>query len=489
MQSNSKSPKTSKETLEQSVKEYSQIFKMSLDMICVVDIRNAHFVKINPAFTTILGFSEKEILNKAFFDFIHPDDIEKTKLIFEEKIRSGAQVINFENRYRCKDGSYKWLSWVSHPNMEQMLTYALARDITAQKENEEALQKSKALLNATGRMAKVGGWELDVETLEVSWTEETYYIHEVPLDQTPSLADAIHFFHPDDRPRLEQAIQNAIEKGEPYDMELQFITAKGKQLWTRTICEPEIVNGRTVKLEGTFQDITERKQIQAERDRILTLSEDLICVAGMDGYFKYVNPAWEQTLGYTEHELISKPFISFIHPDDHTINDKQVTYLKSGKTTRSFENRYICKDGSIRHLQWAATPFPEQGVMYCIGRDVTEQKKTEAALQRIEWLLKTSPSDSQDSPQFYGDLSALNTERTILHNVGHDVLTDIVNGYLELLDTSAAVYEINGDYAHGIFTTSITTKHEMCAIRRPKYLNHPVCCFGIADVSIYRHQK
>jgi len=135
------------------------------------------------------------------------------------------------------------------------------------KQNEDVLKKSKALLDNTGRMARVGGWELDADTMDVTWTDETYRIHEIPLDHKPPLQEAINFFHPEDRPKLEQAIQRALDHGEPYDMEIRFITAKGKHLWTRTKCDPEMVDGKVVMLKGTFQDITERKRAEDELRR------------------------------------------------------------------------------------------------------------------------------------------------------------------------------------------------------------------------------
>jgi PAS domain S-box-containing protein len=233
--------------IQKSEEDFAAIFAMSLDMICIADINTATFVKVNPAFTEILGYGEEELLEKSFLEFVHPEDIHKTRTVVEQKLKMGAKVINFENRYRCKDGTYRWLSWVSHPNTKKGVTFAVARDVTELKRNEAALKKSKAILDATGRMAKVGGWELDAETLNVTWTEETYRIHEVPLDYKPPLEGAINFFHPEDRERLSRGLQRALDYGEPYDMELRFITAKGNQLWTRTICQPEISNGKTVK--------------------------------------------------------------------------------------------------------------------------------------------------------------------------------------------------------------------------------------------------
>jgi PAS domain-containing protein len=131
------------------------------------------------------------------------------------------------------------------------------------KNNQKELKKSKDFLDSTNRMARVGGWELDADTLEVVWTDETYRIHEVPLDSKTPLKDAIKFYYPEDRPKLERAVKRALDHGEPYDIELRLITAKGKKLWTRSICHPETVNGKTVRLKGTFQDIS--KQMHAKR--------------------------------------------------------------------------------------------------------------------------------------------------------------------------------------------------------------------------------
>nr|QNO49780.1 hypothetical protein DMFPCFDI_00023 [Methanosarcinales archaeon ANME-2c ERB4]QNO50132.1 hypothetical protein GDOAKEED_00036 [Methanosarcinales archaeon ANME-2c ERB4] len=139
------------------------------------------------------------------------------------------------------------------------LTEAFNQMTAERKCMEDALERSEAFLNETGHMAKVGGWEIDAETRDVRWTDETYHIHEVPLGYKPPLDEVINFFHPEDRLKLEHAIQRALDHGEPYNMEIRFITAGGKHLWTHTICKPHIVDGRTVKLTGTFQDITERK--------------------------------------------------------------------------------------------------------------------------------------------------------------------------------------------------------------------------------------
>ncbi|MDM8554254.1 PAS domain-containing protein [Desulfococcaceae bacterium HSG7] len=144
-----------------------------------------------------------------------------------------------------------------------------------------------------------------------------------------------------------------------------------------------------------LHEIELREKTEVERDRILSFSNDLICIAGMDGYFKYVNPAWEKLLGYPTKELLSRPFLSFIHPNDHKKNGDEVTSLAEGKETVNFENRYICKDGSVLHVEWRATPLIEENHMYCFGRNITERKQSQKKLifleKRNRALLDHSP--------------------------------------------------------------------------------------------------
>jgi PAS domain S-box-containing protein len=143
-------------------------------------------------------------------------------------------------------------------------------------------------------------------------------------------------------------------------------------------------------------DRTEQKDAEEARDRIFTLSQDLICVAGMDGYFKHLNPAWEKILGYSNKELMERQFIEFIHPDDRKNAVYEIYNLALGKITFNFENRYICKDGSIRQFLWAATPLPEEKVIYCIARDITERKNAEKLIisqaATLEAIFQASPN-------------------------------------------------------------------------------------------------
>jgi PAS domain S-box-containing protein len=126
-----------------------------------------------------------------------------------------------------------------------------------------------------------------------------------------------------------------------------------------------------------------RARAQDELDRIFTLSSDLIAVANFDGYFTRVNPAVERILGYTEEEFLARPYLDFVHPGDREETAAEAAAISQGKTTPSFESRYMRKDGSHRVLEWTSTPAVEDRVMYGVARDVTDRHEAEAELARL----------------------------------------------------------------------------------------------------------
>ena len=121
----------------------------------------------------------------------------------------------------------------------------------------------------------------------------------------------------------------------------------------------------------------ERQRAQEELSRFFSLSLDMLCVAGFDGYFKRINPAWQNVLGYTEAELLSRPYMDFVHPDDREATRVEAKNLADGLPVMYFENRYFHKDGTIRWLLWASTSLPDQQMIYAAARDITDHKAAE----------------------------------------------------------------------------------------------------------------
>lgn len=112
-------------------------------------------------------------------------------------------------------------------------------------------------------------------------------------------------------------------------------------------------------------------------DRFFAVAIDMLCFLGFDGYFRRLNPAWERTLGFTRGELMSRPFIEFVHPDDRERTLRQNREVREGGRALGFENRYLCSDGSYRWFLWNAAPDPGERMIYSVARDVTERKRAE----------------------------------------------------------------------------------------------------------------
>ena len=139
----------------------------------------------------------------------------------------------------------------------------------------------------------------------------------------------------------------------------------------------------------------------SERERFFTLSLDMLCIANFDGYFVDLNPAWEQTLGFTIEELKAKPFIDFVHPDDQesTIAEAE-KIMTTGQDVVSFENRYMCKNGEYRWILWSSSLSLEKRLYYAVGRDITRRKQAEDALEQEQSLLKAFMDNTTDHIYF-----------------------------------------------------------------------------------------
>ena len=134
-------------------------------------------------------------------------------------------------------------------------------------------------------------------------------------------------------------------------------------------------------LVGRFAD--RLRAVEAESARHFNLSLDMICTAGFDGCFKSVNPAFERVLGYRTEELVGRPFLDFVHPDDREKTESEAAALSDGRSTVHFQNRYFDRDGNLHWFEWASVPVPEDEIIYAVARDVTERKALEEELERL----------------------------------------------------------------------------------------------------------
>lgn len=190
----------------------------------------------------------------------------------------------------------------------------------------------------------------------------------------------LDFLHPDSRDAVAERIRRLNEEGIAGSaFEEKWLRLDGSVFHGEATAVPYEHEGRSGALV-LLQDITLRKEAEAQLDRFFDLSPDLLCIAGTDGYFKRVNPAFSQMLGWDEEELLTRPFLDFVHPEDQAATLLEAEKLAAGRPTMHFENRYRCKDGSWRWLDWKAVPQPG-GVLYAAARDVTWRREANRWLE------------------------------------------------------------------------------------------------------------
>lgn len=144
------------------------------------------------------------------------------------------------------------------------------------------------------------------------------------------------------------------------------------------------------RVAAVFQNVTDRKKVEIERERFLAVGSDLQVITGINGYFQWVSPTFERTLGWTQDEMISRPWTDFVHPDDVRASVSESASLFSGNKTVEFENRYLHKDGSYRWFLWNAQPYPEEQVIYGTAVDITERKQAELEIRKFVSLADNS---------------------------------------------------------------------------------------------------
>jgi diguanylate cyclase (GGDEF)-like protein/PAS domain S-box-containing protein len=248
------------EALRESDEKYRSLASAA-DSMYLVD-RNCRFLLVNERHLARFGLPAEQVIGRTHDQFHSAENAVIFKNYVTTVFETGESL---QDEYRsARDGRYfvRTLSPVKGDNGMTSSVTVVAKDITERKRMEEELKKREALLNEMGRMAKVGGWELDAESQKLVWTKEVYHIHEVDESCELTLGKAIGFYLPASRPVIERAVQRTMECGEPFDVELEIITAKGNHRWVHANGKVDRERGITKTISGTFQDITERRQAE-----------------------------------------------------------------------------------------------------------------------------------------------------------------------------------------------------------------------------------
>jgi diguanylate cyclase (GGDEF)-like protein/PAS domain S-box-containing protein len=348
------------------------------------------------------------------------------------------------------------------------------------KPDVKQLERLSKLLEESQHIAKLGGWELDVRTGELFWTDETYRIHDTSPDEfNPTVDAGLSYFLPESREILSLALDQAINNGENYDLELQTFTTKGRKIDVRTTCRVTQLNGKTIKLTGIFQDISDRKQIESK----LAKSEERLALAikgSQDGLWDwdllndtvYFSPRWKSMLGYEEHE-IQDSFLEWqklLHPDDLESALSKVEYFINNKSDK-YESEFRMQHKGGHYIYILSRAFAVEGSDGKITRfvgthvDITERKKAEEKLnyqsshdaltglvnrrefeRRMDQLLIDAKENSQSHALCYMDLDQFKVVNdTCGHIAGDEMLKQISMVLHKVVRNSDTLARLGGD--------------------------------------------
>ena len=257
-------------------------------------------------------------------------------------------------------------------------------------------------------------------------------------------------------PRAPMAARDGLRSALGFPLVVGTTTRGVMEFFSRQIQEPDealldlfAAVGRQM---GVFMS---RKSAQDDLDRFFTLSLDMLCIARTDGIFVRVNPQWTRVTGYTEAELLARPYLDFVHAEDRKSTLAAGARLAAGDPVVWFENRYRCKDGTYRWLMWMCAPFLEQGLVYASARDITDRRQAEDALRRYAAEMAAARQVQEENAtrlsQLVADLDvarhraedATAAKGEFLANMSHEIRTPMnaILGMTQLLAKSSLTEE------------------------------------------------
>ena len=382
-------------------------FENSQGFMCTHDL-NGYFLSVNGAGATILGYTREEILTMSLFDIIPASRHGNLQQYLSKIVIEGqdqGQMVTFR-----KNGDYRiWMynNILERDSEGQAYVIGNAVDITERHLLEQDLRNTKEILERTNRVARVGGWEMDVTNRTISWTAITREIHSVDSSYEPVLESAIDFYKEgESRDKILYAVNEAIAHGEPWDLELQIVNAKGTEVWVRSLGYSEMEEGVCKRIFGTFQDIdnTKRAELELSKSRKLlndvlqSASEISIIALDVNGRITVFNKGAEKMLGYAAEEMLGEePML--IHSEREVRKRGEELSEELGYPVDGFraivgraeaeglekgEWTYYCKDGHARTVMLVVTPIRDineriDGFL-CVGTDITERRLIERAL-------------------------------------------------------------------------------------------------------------
>jgi PAS domain S-box-containing protein len=384
--------KQAEATMRQNELKFRAIFDNTFQFVGLLDTAGI-LLEANRTALDAIGVTQNDVIGQAFWAtpwWTHSPDLQ---VQLEQAVTQAAtgELVRFEAKHFLADGSHIIVDFSFSPIKDEtgkvVMLIPEGRDISDRKRVETELQVSEARYRALLTTAPVGIFQTDAVGNTLFLNQQCLELMGVSLTEALG-KDWTNSLHPDDRARVSAQWYEAVQANREFSIEHRFLTPQGQVNWVFVKAIGIFDQTGTVTgYIGMVLDITERKQLERDRERFLAVASDLQLILGSNGYFQWVSPMFESTLGWTRAEMTSAQWTQFVHPDDIAPSVAEETSLFDGNELFAFENRYRHKDGSYRWFSWNAQPDSEKQVIYAVAVDITERRATAQKIQEQAALL------------------------------------------------------------------------------------------------------
>ncbi len=372
--------------------ELERIFDLSPDMVCVADANTATFLKVNPAWERTLGYTQEELLGRPYTEFVHPDDLDKTCALSVQIAEHGVSVTRFRNRYRSKNGAYRWLSWTSETVSERGLTYAVVRDVTDMMVAEQALVQERNLLSTLINNLPDSIYVKDRDSRFLLCNDKV--LQHTGAERLEAILGKVDSdFYPGELAAEFYSEEQALMRtGCPIlNRERCFVEpTTGTQAWHLTTKLPlRNAEGQIIGLVGIGRDITDFKRSQEAYQALVDYSCQGLVIF-QDQRAVFVNQAMAHICGCSVDDIMNASVAqihAFVHPEDREwVWDRHRARIEGRDVPRDYAFRVLLEDGQVRWVEISATRIDYQGrpAVHATCVDITERVCAENALRQSE---------------------------------------------------------------------------------------------------------
>lgn len=402
-----------------------------------ISTSQGRFLQANAAYCRMVGYSEDELCQMDFQSLTHPDDRALNQSMLLELLAGKQPTYTIEKRYLAKDGSIVWgrmgVSSVYDDDNGDPAILAVTQDITEQKLALEELHRSQSLLAIAGRIGRIGGWAMDVGTRQATFSNEVSRMHGVTAGLEPGFDEIASAYAPRYRRRILEAVQACSAGGIAFDVELRLISEMKAHRWLRFIGEPEHdASGAITRIQGAFQDISERKQASEQRRRlserlVATLESitDAFYTLDHDWAFTYINGAAEAVLHRSRIELLGRNIWDEFSESIGTSFQSQLLRAVHDQVTVNFEDFY-----APLQAWFDVRAYPSDQGLTVYFRDVSERRSAQDEIMRLNEQLEERVGLRT------AELELANRElEAFSHSVAHDLRAPLstIEGFGKML--------------------------------------------------------